>query len=135
MLEAGIVGAGDVAAGSHAPAYRQHPDVSLVSVCDIDDNKRSDFSKEYDIPREFSRAKKMFQSLDLDIVSICTPPHIHRDMVIDAAEAGIGIYCEKPIATTLEEARQMLSVINEASVPAAGGYALQFKSTFERAFK
>jgi hypothetical protein len=46
---------------------------------------------------------------DVDVVDICTPTHLHCDMVIKAAAAGRQIICEKPLALNVEEGRKMIS--------------------------
>src|SRR5512133_2545474 len=46
---------------------------------------------------------------DMDILDVCTPTHLHCDMVIKAAAAGKQIICEKPLALTIEEGKKMIS--------------------------
>lgn len=50
---------------------------------------------------------------DIDIVSICTPNHQHKDMVIDALRAGKHVYCEKPLAVSEAEAHAILETLAE----------------------
>lgn len=53
---------------------------------------------------------------DVDVVDICTPTHLHRDMVLQAAAAGKDIICEKPLARTTAEARDAVRAAREAGV-------------------
>jgi predicted dehydrogenase len=55
----------------------------------------------------------------LKAVSIVTPNFLHCEQVIAAAEAGLAIFCEKPLACTLDEARQMAAAVTKAKVPFA----------------
>ena len=45
---------------------------------------------------------------DVDVVDICTPTHLHYEMVMAAAGAGKQVVCEKPLARTLEQGREMV---------------------------
>lgn len=135
MLLAGIIGLGDVAQSHHLPAYTQSPGVSLTAICDPVDEKRRRIATEYGYPAQFSDPHEMIDTSDLDLVSICTPPATHRKIVIHAAESGIALLCEKPTATTVEDAREMVRVTDRAGVVAAGGYSFQFSPTFARALR
>lgn len=53
---------------------------------------------------------------DVDIVDICTPTHLHYEMVLAAAKAGKHVICEKPLALTMEQGREMIRVCKEAGV-------------------
>ncbi len=58
----------------------------------------------------------------VEVVSITTPNRLHAEMVLAAAAAGKHIWCEKPMAVTLEDARAMAGAIERAGVAAAFGY-------------
>ena len=51
--------------------------------------------------------KKMVRRDDIDIVDIATPPNVHRDIAVEAANAGKHIFCEKPLSNSYEEAKEM----------------------------
>ena len=63
-----------------------------------------------------SNYKKMINSGDIDIIDITTPNSAHKDIVIAAAEKGIHIACEKPLAMNSDEAREMLQAAKKAKV-------------------
>ena len=60
--------------------------------------------------------QKVVRRKDIDIVDVSTPGHLHHTMVLAAARAKKHIICEKPLANTLKEARQMLAAVNRAGV-------------------
>ena len=61
---------------------------------------------------EYTDYRLMLEREDLDVVSVATPDHLHADAVCDASEAGVrGILCEKPLATTLEDADRMIAAV------------------------
>lgn len=60
--------------------------------------------------------KKLIDRKDIDIVDICAPNFLHKDMVIAAAQAGKMICCEKPLAMNLQEAEEMVQAVEKAGV-------------------
>jgi predicted dehydrogenase len=53
---------------------------------------------------------------DIDVVDICTPTHLHYEMVMRAAAHGVDVVCEKPLARTVDQAREMVAACKEAGV-------------------
>lgn len=53
---------------------------------------------------------------DIDVVDVCTPGYLHHPMVLEAARAGKHIICEKPLANTLKESKEMLTAVKKAGV-------------------
>ena len=66
--------------------------------------------------------QKLVQRDDIDVVDICTPGYLHTEMALGAAEAGKDIFCEKPLANTLAEAKEMLAAVQEAGVKHMVGF-------------
>ena len=60
--------------------------------------------------------QKVIERDDIDIVDISLPPNLHAEVAIAAAKAGKHIYCEKPMAISLEDAREVLKAAEEAGV-------------------
>src|SRR5437016_4156456 len=87
---------------SHAAAYQKLPEACrLVACADIVRENAEAFAATFSIPAQgiFTDYKAMLAGADLDIVSICTWPHLHAPMVVDCAAAGVkAIHCEKPMA-------------------------------------
>jgi len=81
----GIVGS-RFAAGLHAQAYQRSGKVELVAASAIDN--LDNFCKQYDIPNSYPDYKEMLKRDDLELISICVPNFLHKEVVIAAAEAG-----------------------------------------------
>lgn len=60
--------------------------------------------------------RKLIERDDIDLIDISTPVNVHKDMAVAAAEAGKDVFCEKPLAMSLEEANQMLKAVEKAKV-------------------
>ncbi len=109
-LGIGIIGAGHILQ-SHAVAYKSLPDMArLVAVADIDGKRAKAAQERYKIPNAHEDYRELLGRDDVDAVSICTPAHLHVPMVVDAIEAGKHALCEKPAATTLAGADEIIRV-------------------------
>lgn len=102
----GIIGAGGIAKGVHAPGWQSLPNVSLVAVADINKASASALAMEYKVPHVFTDYQELLR-LDLDCVDICTPNMVHVPAVKAALEAGKHVICEKPLAVTSREVREL----------------------------
>jgi predicted dehydrogenase len=67
----------------------------------------------------------------IDIVSICTPPAFHADLAIAAAEAGLAILCEKPLATTVADAERVAEAVERTGALFAMGFCHRFQPEIE----
>lgn len=63
---------------------------------------------------------------DVDVVDICTPTHLHHEMVLAAAEAGKDVICEKPLARTIEQGQEMIAACNKAGVQLIVAHVVRF---------
>ncbi len=94
----------------HANAWTAIEQAELVAACDINPDNLDAFCHDYGVDQGFLSYQDMLQRADLDVVSICTWPGLHCEMAVAAAEAGVrGIYCEKPMCLSLEEADRMIA--------------------------
>lgn len=102
---------------SHAGSYAVHPRTQLVAGCELDQERLSAFGRHYGITALYTDYREMLEKESLDLVSISTTTRIRPEVTIAAAEAGVkGIYTEKPMAFSLEEADAMLAPCGERNV-------------------
>lgn len=113
---------GLIAPHAHLAAWATLPNVELVAVCDIDPARLEAFRREWG--RRFPNAvcyadhRSMLAQTRIDMLTVATPDDRHAAIVLDAVAAGVrGIFCEKPIATTLAEADAMIAACARAGVP------------------
>jgi predicted dehydrogenase len=109
-LRAGIVGAGWIA-GTHAATLADLDGVRLVATADVVPGRA-----DYDDWREMLVRER------LDALIVCTPPDAHREVAVAAAEAGLAIYLEKPVAHTLDDAHAIAAAVDAAGVVCGVGY-------------
>jgi len=78
----------------------------------------------------------MLEKEELEIVSICTKDNQHPEPTIKAAESGVkGIFCEKPMAYTLEEADKMIEACDKANVKLSIDHSMRFEANYRKLFK
>ena len=116
---AGPAGLGQKMPHSHASAYCFHRETEIVGVCDLVQEKIDDFFANWgDVVSEtkgYTDYQEMIDEQKPDLLSVVTSDNRHADMVVYGAQSGIrGIYCEKPIATTLADADRMIEAIEAA---------------------
>jgi len=102
---------------AHGEAYRNHPRIRLAAAADISEENATAFAEHYRIPATYQDYQTMLAKEKPDIVSICTWPTLHQEMVCQAALAGVRmIWCEKPMAVGIDEMDRMVHVCQEQGV-------------------
>lgn len=109
----GIIGCGRIHR-IHAQAARLIDGVELVGVADPDEERLRAAAGEWDVPGY--RDHHELLAAGVDAVAICLPHGMHAEACIDAAQAGVHVLCEKPIATTLADADRMIETCDRAGV-------------------
>jgi len=101
----GIVGS-QFAARIHAEAYRRCCDAEVLAAAAIDNLEV--FCKEFGIPSSYEDYLQMLRRDDIDLISVCVPNFLHKEITLAAANEGKHVICEKPLATSIEDADEML---------------------------
>ncbi|MCH7721017.1 MAG: Gfo/Idh/MocA family oxidoreductase [Planctomycetes bacterium] len=108
-LGIGVIGAGQIVR-RHALAYRALPNLArLVAVADLDPKRAQDAKERYRFAAACADHRELLGRDDIDAVSICTPAGSHSALVVEAIEAGKHVLCEKPMATTLAKADDIVA--------------------------
>jgi predicted dehydrogenase len=112
-IKAAVIGVGIGLA--HAKGYLACPDAELVAVCDADPVRLRERGDQMGIPREmqFTDYHDVLKLPELDAVSIGLPNFLHAPVAVAAFEAGKHVLCEKPLATSKEEAQRMVRAAEE----------------------
>lgn len=100
----------------HLEAWQRLPEVNLVAICDQNQEKASFFAKKYSIPTVYTSIDELLQNESLDVLDIITPPETHVPISQKAAEKGIHIICQKPLAPSLTEASQLVQLTQKENV-------------------
>lgn len=98
------------------------PECHLAVLCDAPAEKAKQMADQFGFARSTADWSSLISDPDVDIVSITTPNALHFDMAIAAIKAGKHVYCEKPLALTLDQAREMRDAARKAGVKTMVGY-------------
>lgn len=105
-IRVGVIGVGGIS-NEHINAYLKNSNVELCAFCDINEVQLEKMGEKYGIIKLYTDMEEMFKVENLDAVSICTWNSDHATCSIAALNAGINVLCEKPMATSVEEAIAM----------------------------
>ena len=129
-MKIGMMSFAHMHAYSYADSIMQIPGVELVAIFDEDQGRRSELAKAYKTTCYSDQSE--FLKLDLDAVIICSENSRHKEMVINAANAKKHILCEKPIATNLKDAEEMIRVCEDNHVILQVAYPVRFSSPIQQ---
>ncbi|WP_085522490.1 Gfo/Idh/MocA family protein [Tuberibacillus sp. Marseille-P3662] len=107
QLNIGVVGNGSIAKHRHLPEYHANEQVNIVAVCDVIEERAAAMAENYGA-KAYTDYKKLLADNNVDAVSICLPNYLHAPVTIDALNAGKHVLCEKPMATSEQEAHDMM---------------------------
>ncbi len=102
-LRIGVIGAG--VGALHLAAYAQIPEVEIVALAGLDDDRVRRVATEYGVPQTYREYEHLLAAPDVDAVSVCLPNILHTPVSIAALEAGKHVLVEKPLARSPAEAR------------------------------
>jgi len=124
-----VVGLGHIAQVAILPAFRRARNSKLVALLSDDSKKRREVGRQYGIERVYSYDQyEECLSQDVDAVFIALPNHLHHEYVIRAANAGVHILCEKPMAPTEKDCRAMIAAAAKSNVKLMVAYRLHFEA-------
>jgi predicted dehydrogenase len=107
-LRVAIVGCG--IGQAHAQGYLALPEqFNLTAICDIDQAKADQCAATFNILRVFTSLDDLCKQDDIDVIDICTPPHLHVPQVLQVLAAGKHAICEKPLAGSVRDADLLIA--------------------------
>jgi predicted dehydrogenase len=127
MIKVGILSGAHLHVGSYAAQLNASPDAEIVGIWDDDAERRARGSANYGTP-EFAEREALLEVCDA--VVICSENVKHRDNTEAAARAGKHILCEKPLATTPDDARAMVDICAAAGVQLMTAFPCRFSPAF-----
>lgn len=130
----GIIGVGGIAQTRHIPTFIKLSDkVGIEAISDVNEVTAKLVSEKYNISKVYSNYREMFR--EVDAVTICTPNKFHAEITIAALEAGLHVFCEKPMAMTPKECEAMIAAAEKSGKVLAIGYHYRFMRDSQAAKK
>ena len=119
---------------NHARVYMEIPEAELIGVCDINSERAKETAEKYGV-EAYTDSRKLLKRGDVDAVSICTWTTTHAKETIKALKAGKHVLVEKPIASTVKEAKQMVQMAEREELILMTGFIERFNPGIERVIK
>jgi predicted dehydrogenase len=128
----GILGTGWVA-GSHIQAFESNPQTEVRAILSRNKERAAGKAAEHCLPhcRAYERLEDLLADRDVQIISICTPHHLHVQQGVAAARAGKHLVLEKPVALDLYGLRELQSAVRAAGVKTVVSFVLRWNPLFE----
>ncbi|MEK4297797.1 Gfo/Idh/MocA family oxidoreductase [Oceanobacillus sp. FSL W8-0428] len=128
-LNVAIIGCGGIANGKHLPSLSKIKEVALTAFCDIEKEKAVKAAQAYgtEDATVYEDYQKLLEDQTIDVVHVLTPNISHAEISIAALEAGKHVMCEKPMAKTSEEAKQMVEAAHRTGKKLTIGYNNRFR--------
>jgi UDP-N-acetylglucosamine 3-dehydrogenase len=131
-IRVGVIGCGSIAQHRHLPEYQVNPNVELVAVCDINQERALEVAEKYGV-LSYTSYEELLKSAEVDAVSVCTPNYLHAPITIAALEAGLHVLCEKPMATSKKEAEAMIGAAEKNGKKLMIGHNQRFVPSHQKA--
>src|SRR5215208_1100758 len=134
QLHTGILGCGGFANRHAQNMITLSQEIELTAFCDHHEKNAREFAEKYSEGKGilFTDHQEMFEKAALDLVVICLPPFAHSDEVELAAQHGVHMLIEKPIALTSDQAWRMVEATEKAGIKTQVGFMFRFGAGIER---
>ncbi len=132
QLGAAVLGTGDVSNG-HIEAYQADPRTEVRAILSRERAKAEAKARQHGLEncRAYTDLDELLRSGDIDMVSVCTPHHLHVEQGVACAQAGKHIFVEKPIALDLAGLRKLDAAVRQYAVRSIVGFVLRWNPLFE----
>ncbi|MEK6235093.1 MAG: Gfo/Idh/MocA family oxidoreductase [Planctomycetales bacterium] len=107
-LKVGLIGTGGIALGQHLPAWMTLPGAKVTGLADVSRDSLERAAETCDATYLTEDYRELLARDDVEIIDICAPSALHARVSIDALEAGKHVLCEKPMATSSDDAARVL---------------------------
>lgn len=131
-LRVGVIGCGSIARHRHLPEYAANPNVELVAVCDNNAERAMEIGEKYGVP-SYTSFVELLRNAEVDAVSVCTPNYLHAPISNAALLAGVHVLCEKPMATSEEEAKSMIETAKNSGKKLMIAHNQRFVASHQKA--
>jgi len=129
-MNIGIIGAG-VVGERLINAVKRHPHGNIKGIYDVNMQRLEEMSVKYNIPTAKSY-HELLEDKDIDIIYLAVPPKYHYPIAIDIIKSNKHFLCEKPLANSSEEAREMYEGVERSKVVNGMNFPTVYTSAFKK---
>lgn len=117
---------------NHVRVFHESPYFEIVAVCDLDPDRNEWILQNVLTCPAYTDYGQMLAETDVDAVVIATPNNLHESMTIAAVDSGVkGVYCEKPMAVSMQQANRMVKRSREAGVALMIGHQRRLTPVYQ----
>lgn len=131
-LRVGIIGAGRIGRVHAANLSLRIPDAKVLAVADVVEEAARHCAAAFGIPNATADYRDILDDPAIQAVLICAATDTHAPLIVEAAKAGKHIFCEKPIALSLDAIDRALAAVDSAGVQLQIGFNRRFDANFRR---
>jgi predicted dehydrogenase len=125
IVRIGVIGCGQAAVGLHLPVLARIPGVQVTAIADADSGRLTHAGSRWSVDQRYSDYRALIADKSVDTVLISVPAYLHAQVFVEAANAGLNIYLEKPLALTLAEAEHIIGAARVCSGCCVMGFNLR----------
>jgi myo-inositol 2-dehydrogenase/D-chiro-inositol 1-dehydrogenase len=129
----GLIGAGAIGSFHGESIARRLHNAQLAAIADPSPGPAQRLAERLDCPVALTHAEDIIANPDIDAVVIAAPARFHASLVVSAARAGKAVFCEKPMALTLDEADMAIEAARAAGVPLQVGFNRRYDKAWAEA--
>lgn len=131
MVRVAIVGCGSMGK-THSNSYHHIDGVRVVAVCDLLAERGRPVAESFRVTW-YDRFDTMLAQGGFEVVDICLPTYLHREFALKAMRAGKHVFCEKPIALSVDDANEMVATAQACGVKFSVGHVVRFFPAYQQA--
>lgn len=131
-IKVGVIGAGRIGKVHTETIVQSIPEAEVIAIADVNLPEAEALSKRFGILNCSTNYKDILNNKDVEAVLICSPTNTHAQYIVEAAQAGKHIFCEKPIDLDLTTIQNALKVVDESGVKLMLGFNRRFDSNFKK---
>ena len=131
-MKLGLIGAGRIGKLHGELITYNLPGVEIKTVADIDIDQIGQWAKQLQIKSLTTEASEIFNDAEIEAVLICSSTDTHAQLIIEAANAGKHIFCEKPIDFSVKKIKEALDTVKSANVKLQIGFNRRFDHNFRK---
>jgi myo-inositol 2-dehydrogenase/D-chiro-inositol 1-dehydrogenase len=131
-IKVGVIGAGRIGKVHTETIVQSIPEAEVIAIADVNLTEAETLAKRFGIQNCSTNYKDILANPDVEAVLICSPTNTHAQYIVESAQAGKHIFCEKPIDLDLTTIKNALKVVKESGVKLMLGFNRRFDSNFRK---
>lgn len=131
-IKLGVIGTGRIGKVHISTLVQNVPQATVIAVADVNLESATELAQQFGIQKVSANYKDIINDPEVEAVVICSPTDTHAQYIIEAAQAGKHIFCEKPVDLSIEVIKGALEAVKKANVKLMVGFNRRFDPNFKK---